>query len=131
VSVSLGTDGPASNNSLDVFREMKNAVLQQRHNYWDDRIGARDVFKMATEEGYKLIGVKGGRVEEGYAADLALLDAEELYPFRNDRLLSHIVYYATGDVVKSVIVNGELKSKEWIRSRKIQLVRELNSKLTS
>ncbi|MGC9106443.1 MAG: amidohydrolase [Thermoprotei archaeon] len=131
VSVSLGTDGPASNNSLDVFREMKNAVLQQRHNYWDDRIGARDVFKMATEEGYKLIGVRGGRVEEGYVADLALLDAEELYPFKGDRLLSHIVYYATGDIVKAVIVNGELKSKEWIRSRKIQLVKELNSMLTS
>lgn len=108
LNVTIGTDGPASNNSLDMFREMKNAVLLQRHSYWDMSIKAYHVFKAATEEGYKLIGVKGGRVEKGYIADFVLIRKDPLYPLRKDRILSNIVYNSVGEYVEKVIVNGKI-----------------------
>lgn len=108
LNVTIGTDGPASNSSLDMFREMKNAVLLQRHSYWDMSIKAYHVFKAATEEGYKLIGVKGGRVEKGYIADFVLIRKDPLYPLRKDRILSNIVYNSVGEYVEKVIVNGKI-----------------------
>ena len=127
--VTLGTDGPASNNSLDMFREMKNAVLQQRHNYWDTRVKAIDAFRSATVNGYELLGVKGGLIKEGYVADLALLDGEQLYPFKRERLYSHLVYYATGEIVKGVIVNGKILDKKHLRVKKRELVMRLEELL--
>lgn len=131
VNVSLGTDGPASNNSLDMFREMKNAVLQQRHNYWDARVTAKDALRSATVGGYRLLGLKGGKVAEGYVADLVLLDADELYPFSPERLVSHVVYFTTGDAVEKIIVSGKIIEKETIRREKSRLVNELNESLSS
>ena len=129
LKVVLGTDGPASNNSLDMFREMKNAVLQQRQNYWDTRVKAVDALRSATVYGYELLGVRGGLIREGYVADLALLDGDQLYPFRPERLYSHIVYYATGEIVKGVIVNGRILDKKHLREAKRELVRRLEGLL--
>ncbi|AGJ62785.1 amidohydrolase [Saccharolobus islandicus] len=108
VNVTIGTDGAASNNSLDMFREMKNAVLLQRHSYWDVGIKAYHVLKAATENGYKLINLKGGKLEEGYIADIVLLKKDKLYPLKKDRILSNIVYYSVGEQVGKVIVNGRI-----------------------
>ncbi|WP_338600333.1 amidohydrolase [Sulfolobus tengchongensis] len=132
VNVTIGTDGPASNNSLDMFREMKNAVLLQRHSYWDVEIKAHHVFKASTEEGYKLIGIKGGRIEEGYVADIVLLEKDNLYPLKKDRILSNIAYNAVGEHVRKVIVNGKLvydeeKHKELFRKRRKELLELLDN----
>jgi len=110
INVTIGTDGAASNNCLDMFREMKCAVLLQRNNYWDTRIKAIHVLRAATLNGYRLLRLRGGNVEVGYLADLVLLDAESisLQPLREDNLISNIVYSATGRDVKYVIVNGKL-----------------------
>ncbi|MEM3938974.1 MAG: amidohydrolase [Saccharolobus sp.] len=108
INVTIGTDGPASNNSLDIFREMKTALLLQRHSYWDTSIKASHIFKAATEEGYRLIGLKGGKIEKGYLADIVLLRKDYLYPLRKDRMLSNIVYNAVGDYVEKVIINGKI-----------------------
>jgi cytosine/adenosine deaminase-related metal-dependent hydrolase len=114
-----------------MFREMKNAVLQQRHNYWDARVTAKDALRSATVGGYRLLGLKGGKVAEGYVADLVLLDANELYPFSPERLVSHVVYYTTGDAVKKLIVSGKIIKKETLRREKSRLVNELNESLSS
>ncbi|NON63611.1 amidohydrolase [Acidianus sp. RZ1] len=112
INVTIGTDGPASNNSLDIIREMKEAVLLQRHSYWDTRIKALDVFTAATLNGYKLLGVKGGKIKPGYVADLALFDKYSLRPLAKDRLLSNIVYLSTGDYIKKTILNGKIYDKK-------------------
>ncbi|MGC8543002.1 MAG: amidohydrolase [Vulcanisaeta sp.] len=118
VTVALGTDGPASNNSLDMFREMKMAVLLQRHSYWDVGIKAIHAFRAATINGYKLLGVRGGCLDKGCVADLVLLDAgsPRLQPLRSDNLLSNIVYSADGSDVDLVMVNGKViyeKSRDY------------------
>jgi 8-oxoguanine deaminase len=75
VNVALAVDGSASNDTSDFLGEMRTALLLQRVRYGADALGVRDIFRMATESGAKLLGFSGiGRLEEGYAADLALFD---------------------------------------------------------
>ncbi|GAB6946410.1 amidohydrolase [Vulcanisaeta sp. JCM 16161] len=123
VTVTLGTDGPASNNSLDMFREMKMAVLLQRHSYWDVGIKAIHAFKAATINGYKLLGLNGGCINNGCVADLVLLDlsSPRLQPARDDNILSNIVYSADGSDVDMVIVDGKVI---YDRSRDYPVLRE-------
>jgi cytosine/adenosine deaminase-related metal-dependent hydrolase len=75
VNVALAVDGSASNDTSDFLGEMRTALLLQRVRYGADALGARDIFRMASESGAQLLGFSGiGRVEEGCAADLALFD---------------------------------------------------------
>ncbi len=108
INVALGTDGAASNNSYNMFFEMKIASLCQKIKYMRaDAIRAEDVFRMATENAYSAYRVKGGRIEEGYLADIALLSkSASFYPSYNS--LHSIVYAASGEEVQHLIVNGEL-----------------------
>jgi len=108
VNVTIGTDGAASNNSLDMFREMKTAVLLQRHSYWDLWVKASHVLEASTVNGYKLIGINGGEVKKGKVADLVILDRRSMLPLKEDRIVSNLVYNVTGNAVKTVIVGGEI-----------------------
>lgn len=126
IIVTLGTDGPASNNTLDMFREMKNAVLLYRHSYWSTSVKAIDALRSATYEGYKLLGIKGGRIEEGFVADLALLHVKKLYPFSLDRLVSHIVYTIDASAVKGVITNGYLRTRDELERKLPDLINRLH-----
>jgi cytosine/adenosine deaminase-related metal-dependent hydrolase len=75
VPVSIGVDGSASNDTSDYLGEMRNALLLQRVRYGSDAIGARDILEIATEGGARALGFsRVGRIEAGFAADLALFD---------------------------------------------------------
>ncbi len=111
VNVSLGTDGAASNNNLDMIEEMKLAALLQKVNTMDSTVlPAEKVFEMATIGGARALGLQDeiGTIEIGKKADLVLLDMKtsHLTPFRHP--MSHIVYAATGFDVDTVICNGEI-----------------------
>ncbi len=117
VNVSLGTDGAASNNNLDMIEEMKLAALLQKVNTMDSTaLPAEKVFEMATIDGARALGLQEeiGTIEVGKKADLVLLDmkAPHLTPFRHP--MSHLVYAAKGSDVDTVICNGEIlmKNKE-------------------
>jgi 5-methylthioadenosine/S-adenosylhomocysteine deaminase len=111
INVSLGTDGAASNNNLDMFEEMKLAALLQKVNTGDPTVlPAEKVLEMATIDGATALGLENeiGSIEVGKKADLVLLDmkAPHLTPFRHP--VSHIVYAANGGDVDTVICNGEI-----------------------
>ncbi len=75
IPVSLAVDGSASNDSSDFLGEMRQAMLLQRVARGSGALGAREVFAMASETGAAVLGFTGiGRVEPGYAADLAVFD---------------------------------------------------------
>jgi len=75
VPVSLAVDGSASNDSSDFLGEMRHALLLQRVWKGSGALGAREVLAMATVAGAEALGFQGiGKVEEGYAADLAIFD---------------------------------------------------------
>ncbi len=120
ICVSIGTDGPASNNNMDMFEEMKMTALLQKVTTMDPSVlNANEVFKMATINGAKTLGLEDqiGSIEVGKKADITLIDARspQLTPFRNP--ISHIVYSANGGNVDTVICNGEIlmKNRELIK----------------
>src|SRR3989475_12048 len=80
VPVGLGTDGPASNNSLDMFDTMKICALAHKAHRWDATIAnAQKVLDMATIDGARAIGKEKeiGSIEKGKRADLVLIDLKE------------------------------------------------------
>jgi 5-methylthioadenosine/S-adenosylhomocysteine deaminase len=112
VNVSLGTDGSTTNNSLDMFGEMKMLALLQKSNRWDATVlPAQQVFDTATINGARAIGLQDqiGSIELGKRADIVILDgkAPNLNPFRDENVVSNIVYSASGLNVKTVLCNGK------------------------
>ena len=114
VPVGLGTDGPASNNSLDMFDTMKTCALLHKSQRWDPTIAdAQKVLDMATIDGAKCLGLekKIGSIEKGKRADLVLVRLREpnMMPIHGARtLVSDLVYSARGSNVDTTIVDGHV-----------------------
>jgi 5-methylthioadenosine/S-adenosylhomocysteine deaminase len=111
VNVCLGTDGPASNNTLDMFETMKVAALLQKLTYHDPTVlSAYEVLKMATINGAKALRIADavGSLEVGKKADIILIDFNKphLKPLHN--VFASIVYSARGSDVDTVIVDGKV-----------------------
>ncbi len=132
IPVGIGTGGAATNNSLDMFREMKMTVLLQRNNYWDADVCALDALRAATLNGARILGKRVGRVAEGYLADLVVVDARSprLQPLRRDNVVSALVYVATGADVAVTIVDGKVvyrrEEESKVREEAVRIARELN-----
>ena len=109
VVVGLGTDGPASNNDLDLLGEMRTAAFIQKGLAYDPtRLPARKVFEMATVLGAKALGFEDlGFLAPGARADFVALDltASHLTPCHDP--FSLIVYSAKAGDVAHVVVEGE------------------------
>ena len=125
INVGLGTDGAASNNTLDMLREARAAVLLQRHSYWDTRVKATDALRIATEGSARamMLPEKAGRLEPGAPGDVVVLDIRSpgLQPVRRDNLLQAIVYAATSRDIAYTIVNGKLI---YARERREEFIEE-------
>jgi 5-methylthioadenosine/S-adenosylhomocysteine deaminase len=111
INVSLGTDGPASNNTLDIFETMKIATLLQKLVYLNPNIlPVYEVLRMATVNGAKALGLEKtlGSLEIGKKADVILVDISKphLKPLHNT--YANIVYSAHGSDVDTVIVDGKI-----------------------
>jgi len=111
VTVGLGTDGCASNNDLDLFREMDTAAKLHKVNLMDPTVmDAKTVLKMATIDGAKAIGVDKdvGSLEPGKQADVIIIDTDtpHLIPMYNS--VSHLIYTAQGSDVRDVMVAGRI-----------------------
>ncbi|MEM2896606.1 MAG: amidohydrolase family protein, partial [Candidatus Bathyarchaeia archaeon] len=114
MTVSLGTDGPASNNCLDLFDTMKFCALIHKAQRWDPTIiPAQKVLDLATIEGARalMMDKEIGSVEEGKLADLILIDtkAPNMMPIHGkDTIVSNLVYSAKGFNVNTMIINGKI-----------------------
>lgn len=110
INVGLGTDGPASNNSLDMFETMKFAALIHKGYVRDPSIlPAKKVFRMATVDGARALGYWDlGLLREGYLADIVILDPENPAATPLFNAYSHLVYVFKPCHVNTVIVNGEI-----------------------
>jgi 5-methylthioadenosine/S-adenosylhomocysteine deaminase len=105
----IGTDGAASNNSLDLFRDMKIAALLQKFDTNDPgALNATETLAMGSANPAPAFGLPGPEIEVGRVADFILIDGErpELTPSHS--LTSDLVYSASGDVVDSVVCDGRV-----------------------
>jgi 5-methylthioadenosine/S-adenosylhomocysteine deaminase len=115
IKVGLGTDGSASNNDLDMFREMDTAAKIHKVTSLDATVmSAETVLTMATIGGAKVLGLNKliGSIETGKQADIILVDMNQphLTPLYN--CYSQLVYAARGADVKTSIINGRIVMKD-------------------
>lgn len=126
VQVGLGTDGAATNNSLDLWEELKMAPLLAKATTLDPTIlSARQSLAMATRMGALAIHQpRLGVLAEGYKADVLMLrlDDPTMVPVFDERTyLDHLVYSAGRSLVDSVWVNG----KQVVQEGKVLTVDEV------
>jgi 5-methylthioadenosine/S-adenosylhomocysteine deaminase len=114
VSVSLGADGAACNNRLDMFTEMRSMALLQKAMLGPEALQANQALRIATIEGAKALGLESeiGSLETGKQADVILLNLDTLHSSPYSDPISAVVYSAQSSDVKSVIINGELVMKD-------------------
>jgi len=110
ISVSLGTDGAACNNRLDMFEEMRLAALLQAARSGPGALPARDALWMATRGGAEALGLDAeiGSIEPGKRADLIVVDRDRPHLVPGGDPCSTIVYAARGADVRTTVVDGEL-----------------------
>ena len=115
INVALGTDGCASNNNLDMFREMSFAAKIYKGFSGDPvKMGCNDVLKIATINGARALGVgdKTGSIEVGKSADLIVVDFSSAHMRPVYNYASHLVYAASGDDVSHSMVAGKWLLKD-------------------
>ena len=109
LTVSLGTDGCASNNSLDMFEEMKFAALLQKSARNDPTaMPAGEAWEIATVNGARALGLNAGVIREGMLADIILVNLKGVEFTPNHNLISNLVYSANGSCVDTVICDGRI-----------------------
>ena len=110
INVALGTDGPASNNSLDMFKEMYlAATLQKVTNQDASALPAFEVLKMATVNGAKAMGLNDADVlAVNKYADLIMIDLSKpnMQPLNN--IVTNLVYAGSKDNIKLTMINGQI-----------------------
>jgi len=109
VTVSLGTDGPASNNNLDMFEEMRLAALIHKGVSGDPTaVPAAEALRMGTEYGAKSAFLDNvGRLAVGMKADMIALNTDQAHFLPRTDYISHSIYSASAKDVEHVWVDGK------------------------
>ncbi len=108
VNVTLGTDSAASNNSLNLFDEMKVGALMQRAISSDPTVmKVKEVFSMATSNASKALPFDVGSLEIGMSADLVVVNTNCPPFLPREYMKSHIVYSFNTSAVEKVMINGQ------------------------
>ena len=118
--VGIGTDGPASNNDLDMFEEARLAAFLQKGVFGDPTLlPAKIVWELVTIEGARALHIDQltGSLEPGKKADLTVISANQIHQlprFARDpeAVYSQLVYATKSTDVRDVIVNGRLLMRD-------------------
>lgn len=115
ICVSLGADGAACNNHLDMFNEMRLAATLQAVLRGPGALTARDALAMATREGARAIGMAHelGSIEPGKRADLVIVERDRPHLTPSPDPFSTVVYAARPSDVRTTIVGGEIVVDEF------------------
>ncbi|MBI3950030.1 MAG: amidohydrolase [Acidobacteria bacterium] len=115
LALGLGTDGAASNNTLDMFEAMKTAALLHKLTTNDPKVvSAHQALEMATINGARALHLEKeiGSLEPGKRADVIIvgLDAPHQVPVYD--VHSQLVYATEASDVKTVIINGQVVMRD-------------------
>lgn len=131
VRVAIGTDGPASNNCLDMFREMFLATGLAKLKEKDAAaVDANYVLQMATVNGAHAMGLKNADVlAEGKLADIIMIDLNQpnMQPLNN--ISKNIVYSGSKQNIKMTMINGKILYKDgsfYVRNKPEDIYQKAN-----
>ncbi len=110
VNVALGTDGPASNNTIDILESARLTTLVQKHERRDPQVlPSMHVLKLATQNGARAMGfADSGLLQVGARADVILFDFRKPHLIPRHDLAANIVHSAQGRDIDYVIVDGRV-----------------------
>ncbi len=109
VTVSIGTDGTASSNNLDMLEAMKTTALIQKAWRADpSALPLNELLEMSTVNGAKSLNINAGEIKEGMLADLFLVDTNNYAFTPNFNFLANFVYSANSSCVDTLICNGKV-----------------------
>jgi len=123
IPVSLGTDGCASNDLLDMWEEMRAALLMARvSENQPNGMTPQEAFGMATVAAARVARLETGEIQVGKLADLAVVELKgvHLRPFHGEDLLNTLVFCGKAGDVRDTIIHGEVV----MRDRRITKVDE-------
>src|SRR5712692_6324311 len=131
VLVSLGADGAACNNRLDMFTEMRTAALLQKALHGPEVLPAARALRMATIDGARALGLDKeiGSLEMGKRADVIVVDLARPHssPQRDD-VVSTLVYSAGSSDVRTTIIDGRvvMRNRELLTLNEADVIEEAN-----
>lgn len=113
VRVALGTDGPASNNDLDLFDEVRDAAMVGKLADGDaTAVPAEAAVETATAAGADALGFDAGRIEAGRLADLAVVDLSAPHLVPDHDPVSHLAYAVRGSDVRHTVCDGRVLMRD-------------------
>jgi len=115
ISVSLGADGAACNNRLDMFTEMRTMALLQKVTHGPEVIPAKQALRIATMGGARALGLEKqiGSLETGKLADVIVVNLDGIHSTPHAReLVSALVYSAQTTDVRSAVIDGQIVLKD-------------------
>jgi 5-methylthioadenosine/S-adenosylhomocysteine deaminase len=130
ILVSLGADGAACNNRLDMFTEMRTAALLQKLAHGPEVLPAGRVLRMATIDGARALGLDEeiGSVEVGKRADVIVVNLNQLHSSPQRDVVSTLVYSAVATDVRTTIIDGRvlMRDGELSAMNEAEVVEEAN-----
>src|SRR6266536_6676411 len=114
IPVSLGADGAACNNRLDMFTEMRSAALLQKLAHGPEVLSASRVLRMATIDGARAMGLdrEVGSLEVGKRADAIVVDLNRSHSTPVSDVVSTLVYSAQASDVRTTVIDGQIVMRD-------------------
>jgi len=135
IKVALGTDGAASNNNLNMFKEISMASIVNKAVDNDPMsVSALETLKMATLNGAYALGLEKeiGSLEVGKKADIIILDMDKPHLCPRNNYFSTLAYSAYGSDVDTVIVDGNiLMEKREFKTLDIEKIKYMANKISN
>src|SRR5438477_4951710 len=130
IPVSLGADGAACNNRLDMFTEMRTAALLQKLAHGPEVLPAARVLRMATIDGARALGLDReiGSIEVGKRADIIVVDLDRIHSSPARDVVSTLVYSAGASDVRTAIINGRvvMRAGELTTLNELSVIQDAN-----
>jgi 5-methylthioadenosine/S-adenosylhomocysteine deaminase len=130
IPVSLGADGAACNNRLDMFSEMRTAALLQKALHGPEVLPAARALRMATIDGARAMGLadQTGSLEVGKRADVIVIELNRPHSTPVKDVVSALVYSAQASDVRTTIIDGQIlmRDGELLTMNEADVIEEAN-----
>ena len=129
-NICLGTDGCASSNNLDMLETMKTSAMIQKA--WRDDpsvMPLNELVAMATSNAGKALDLPIGRIAEGMAADILIIDTTNYNFLSPGSFEANLIYSAHSDCVESVICNGRFIMRNRVVPGEKEIIAEARKEL--